>query len=127
MDLHEARDDRVLGCSGISWTLCKLFAPRCRQITTAAPHHLIFADWMLFLMFNQQCQSSEGIKSINYIKYLIVVCCNFCCSTFMFVYTSCLHLIMHVYLKLSSHLLFVNSQTSFYAISIESIRNCRTF
>ena len=23
MDINEARDDRVLGCSGISWTICK--------------------------------------------------------------------------------------------------------
>jgi len=24
LDLNEARDDGVLGCSGISWTICKL-------------------------------------------------------------------------------------------------------
>ena len=28
MDLNEARDDGVLGCSGISWTICKQSAPR---------------------------------------------------------------------------------------------------
>jgi len=27
-DLHEARDDGVLGCSGVSWTKCKQSAPR---------------------------------------------------------------------------------------------------
>jgi len=31
-DLNEARDDGVLGCSGISWTICKQSAPRSRQI-----------------------------------------------------------------------------------------------
>ena len=29
------------GC-GISWTICKSFAPHFRQITTPAPHHWIF-------------------------------------------------------------------------------------
>ena len=31
LDLNEARDNGVLGCSGISWTICKQSAPRCRQ------------------------------------------------------------------------------------------------
>jgi len=30
------------GCSGISWTICKQSAPRCRQITTPTPHHSFF-------------------------------------------------------------------------------------
>jgi len=34
LDLNEARDYGVLGCSGVSWTMCKQSAPRCRQITT---------------------------------------------------------------------------------------------
>jgi len=42
LDLNEARDDGVLGCSGISWTICKQSAPRFRQITTPTPHHSIF-------------------------------------------------------------------------------------
>jgi len=54
LDLNEARDDWVLGCSGISWTICKQSAPRSRQITTPIPRHSIF------LMPNQQCQSTEG-------------------------------------------------------------------
>ena len=37
--LDEARDDGVLGCSGISWTICRQSAPHSRQITTPAPHH----------------------------------------------------------------------------------------
>jgi len=47
----------------IVWTICKQFAPRSRRITTPTPHHLIFTGKMLFLMLNQQCQSSEGIIS----------------------------------------------------------------
>jgi len=33
LDLNEARDDGVLGCIHISWTICKQSAPRCTQIT----------------------------------------------------------------------------------------------
>jgi len=39
LDLNEARDDGVLGCSGISWTIRKQSAPCSRQITTPTPHH----------------------------------------------------------------------------------------
>ena len=41
LDLNEARDDGILGCGGISWTICKRSAPRSRQITTPTPdqHH----------------------------------------------------------------------------------------
>ena len=39
---NEARDDGILGCSGISWTICKQSAPCCRPITTPTPHRLIF-------------------------------------------------------------------------------------
>ena len=42
LDLNEARDDGVLRCSGISWTICKQPAPHSRQITTPTPHHSIF-------------------------------------------------------------------------------------
>jgi len=35
LDLNGARDDGVLGCGGISWTICKQSAPRSRQITAA--------------------------------------------------------------------------------------------
>jgi len=63
LDLNEARDDGVLGCSGISWTICKRSAPHSRQITTPTPHHSISTDQMLFLTLNQQCQSTEGIKA----------------------------------------------------------------
>jgi len=42
LDLNEARDDEVLECSGISWTVCKQSAPRSRQITTPTPRHWFF-------------------------------------------------------------------------------------
>ena len=50
LDLNEARDDGVLGCSGISWTICKQSAPRSRQTTTPTPHCSMFTGRMLFLM-----------------------------------------------------------------------------
>ena len=46
--------------SGISWTTCKQSAPCFREITTSTPYRSIFTGWMLFLMHNQQCQSTEG-------------------------------------------------------------------
>ena len=62
LDFNEARDDGVLGCIGISWTICKQSAPRCRQITTPTPHHSIFTVQMLFLMPIQRCQIIEGTR-----------------------------------------------------------------
>jgi len=47
LDLNEARNDGVLGYSGISWTICKQSAPRSRQTTTPTPHHSIFTGRML--------------------------------------------------------------------------------
>jgi len=37
-----------------------IHAPRSRQITMPTPHHSFLTDWMVFLMTNQQCQSTEG-------------------------------------------------------------------
>jgi len=51
-----------LGCSGISWTICKQAAPCSRQITTPTPRRSIFKGRILFLMPNQQCQSTEGTQ-----------------------------------------------------------------
>jgi len=48
-------------------------------------HHSIFTGQMLFLTSNQQYHSTEGTNSKS-IKYLIMVCCKFCYSTFTFVY-----------------------------------------
>jgi len=60
LDLNKARADGVVRCSSISWTICKQSAPRHRPITH---QHLItqfFTGRMLFLVPNQQCQSTEG-------------------------------------------------------------------
>jgi len=37
-----------------------VFASPSRQVSTPAPHHSIFTGRMLFLMPNQQHQSTEG-------------------------------------------------------------------
>ena len=58
LDLKAARDDGVLGCSSISWTICKQPAPCSRQIPAPTPHHSIFTGRILFLMPNQRCQST---------------------------------------------------------------------
>jgi len=50
----------MMGGSGISCTICKSFAPHSRQITTPVPIAEYFTGRMLFLMPNQQCQSTEG-------------------------------------------------------------------
>ena len=47
---------RWWGGSGISWTICKSFAPHSRQITTPLPHHSVL---MPFLPPNQRHQSNE--------------------------------------------------------------------
>ena len=47
--------------SGISWAIGKS-APHARQITTPAPHHSVFTGRMLFLLPNQQSESTEGTK-----------------------------------------------------------------
>jgi len=48
LELNEARDYVILGCIGISWTICKQSAPRFSQIPTQTPHHSIFTGRMLF-------------------------------------------------------------------------------
>ena len=39
LDFSEARDDGFLGCSGISWTICKQSAHLSKQITTPTVQH----------------------------------------------------------------------------------------
>jgi len=68
LDLNKARDDGVLGWSGISWTICEQTAPHFRQITTPTPCHSIFTGHILFLTPSQQCQSTKG----NSISFLIL-------------------------------------------------------
>jgi len=68
--------------SGISWTICKQSAPRCRQITTPTPHHSVFfADRMLFLTPNQQCQSTEGIW--HYTSTFVIIIISFSALTLL--------------------------------------------
>ena len=72
--------------SGISWNICKQSkqsAPHSRQITTPTPHHSIFTGQMLFLMPNQQRQSTEDNSSrlmkTNYMhNYCSVIERNWC-------------------------------------------------
>ena len=67
---------------GISWTICKSFAPRSRQITMPVPHHSsFFTGWMPFLPSNQQRQSTEGIKTLlSVIKSTILTFPSDSCS-----------------------------------------------
>ena len=54
--------------SCISWTIHKQPAPHSRQITKSTPHHSIFTGQILFLMPDQQCQSTDGNKDYRLIK-----------------------------------------------------------
>ena len=65
LDLTEARDGGVLGCSDISWTICKQSIPRSRHRTKPIPHHSIFTGRMLFLMPNQKWQSTEDMLILH--------------------------------------------------------------
>jgi len=47
-----------MGGSGYSWTTCKSFAPRSKQITMPASHHSIF--YKPDALPDAQCQSTEG-------------------------------------------------------------------
>ena len=61
----------MMGGSGISWTICKPFAPCCRQITTPVPHHSVFLqagcpsvktrkhNFSSFLLHLQSCSFSH--------------------------------------------------------------------
>jgi len=46
LDLNEARDDGVFGCSGISWTVCKQSVSCSRHITTPTLHQSTFTGWI---------------------------------------------------------------------------------
>ena len=72
LDLDDARDDGVWGCSGISWTICKQSAPCSRWITTPTPHHSFSTGRMLFLTPNQQRQLKRDI----YVKEHKYACKN---------------------------------------------------
>jgi len=52
----------IVSGSDISWAMCKS-APRSRQITTPAPHNIVFTGRMPFLPPDQQHQSTEGTEA----------------------------------------------------------------
>lgn len=55
---------RWRGGSGISWTVCKSFAPRSRQTTMPVPHHSIFLrDECSF------CQPTDSVKALKAVLY----------------------------------------------------------
>jgi len=75
LDLNEARDDGVLGCSGISWTRCKQSVPRSSQITTSTPRHSVCTGRMLFPTPNQQCQSKLILFiACTLLNHVLVAC-----------------------------------------------------
>jgi len=57
LDLNEERDDEVWGCSGISWTICKQYAPQSRQISH---QHLI-----TLVLCNHQYSRDKGVAAIR--------------------------------------------------------------
>ena len=67
-DLNEARDDGFWGWQwhplGHMQTICTLLQTD-NHINTPSPYHSIFTVRMLFLMPNQQCQSTKGINIQN--------------------------------------------------------------
>jgi len=66
-------EQEMMGGSGISWTICKSFAPRSRQITMPVPHQSVFTGWMPILPPNQQRQSTEGRSAILKLQQVFMV------------------------------------------------------
>ena len=63
LDWNQARDDGVLGWQ---WHQLDHMQTICTSLQVPTPHHSIFTGQMLFLMPNQQCQSTEG----TYARYM---------------------------------------------------------
>ena len=63
LDLNEARNDGVLGCSGISWTICKQSVPCFRQITTPTPHH-----WIFLQAGCSSCRQTNSVRAPKALK-----------------------------------------------------------
>ena len=57
-------------CCCCCWCWCKQSVPRSRRITSPTPHHSTVTGQMLFLMPNQQCQSTEGTNLKYVLKYV---------------------------------------------------------
>jgi len=70
LDVNEARDDGVLGCSDISWAICRQSAPCSRQITTPTPHHLIFTG----------CCPTNSVNALKASKYTNVPVLRIMCN-----------------------------------------------
>jgi len=51
---------RWRGGSGISWTICKSFAPCPRQITTPVPHHSVFLQARC-----PSCHQTNSVKALQ--------------------------------------------------------------
>jgi len=66
--------------SGISWTICKQYAPCSRQTTTQTRHHSIFTDQMLFLTPSQQRQSTVGVILAELFSEILLDWLGTCCS-----------------------------------------------
>jgi len=51
--------------SGISWTICKSFAPCSSQITMPIPHQSVFTGRFPFLPPIHQLQDTEGMQFLG--------------------------------------------------------------
>jgi len=60
LDFNGARDDGILGCSGICWTM-QTICTSLQMDSHTNTSSLNFYSPMLLLMPKQQCQSTEGI------------------------------------------------------------------
>ena len=81
LDLNEARDDGVLGCSGISWTPCIQSAPRSSQITTPTSHN--GEGYMQEISF--ECMHCKLYKTSSICELSVY---KFCTSVISFLFIS---------------------------------------
>jgi len=81
LDLNEAGDDGVLGCSGISWTICKQSAPCSGEITTPTPHHSLLQAGCSFWRPSDSVKTLKAYKSK--VKYTDIAVCSLICHTAM--------------------------------------------
>jgi len=82
---------RWWGGTGISWTTCKSFAPRCsgcRQINTPVPpHHSVFTGRMPLLPPSQQCKALKrqlNLALVNFVLFFVFLL--FCVSWYFLGY-----------------------------------------
>ena len=72
---NEATDGRVAAASAGPYANYLLIAA-CTQVTTPAPHRSRLTGQILFLMLNQQCQSTDGIIIVSAMSIIIMVRAN---------------------------------------------------